>query len=656
MKIIARNRFTLLFQFVVLYCILAFLIRLAFYIWSYHNIEFSLITPLKIFGLGLFFDLGTALFFSLFYAFYLLAVPRKIIGSVLDRWITYILLFFVFFIMVFSFLAEFPFWGEFNTRFNFIAVDYLIYTYEVFENINQSYPLPALIIGLLLLTAFIFFFFRKKGTFKTIFSDKMPFKQRLKQVLFLALAAFIYIQFVPNKWAETSTNQYVNELSKNGVYSFFAAYRSNELDYETFYQQLPNPEAFNLIKQEIKQDNQVFLSREFSSLDRKITNTETENRPNIILICIESFSAEFMSAFGNTEKLTPNLDKMANESLFFTNLYATGTRTIRGMEALTLSVPPTPGNSIVRRPDNANLYSIATVLRQKDYHLNFIYGGDGYFDNMNTFFGGQGFTIVDRNRGNPLDDDIKTQRINIEDKEVTFENAWGICDEDIYHKTIQQADVNYKSGKPFFHFIMTTSNHKPYSFPEGKIDMAQGSRESAVKYTDYAIGKFIASAKTKPWFDNTVFVIVADHCASSAGKWEINIHNHHIPALIYNLKTPAQKVDKLVSQIDLMPTVFGYLNWSYNTSLYGKDIRLMQPQDERALVGNYRTLGFLKGTVFTEINDRKQCNQYNWNSAANEMKPLKKENTTLKKQAISNYQTASYRFKYGKMKEANSRK
>ena len=496
-----------------------------------------------------------------------------------------------------------------------------------------------------------FFYFLKTKKFKNALNDNIRLKKRLIYVLPLILISLFFIKFITNKQAETSKNLYVNELSKNGVYSFFAAFRSNELDFNTFYETLTNEKAFTLVKKEISQSNQSYISNDLESIARKVTNDSTEVKPNVILICIESFSAEFMESFGNTEKLTPFLDNLANESVFFTNLYATGTRTIRGMEALTLSVPPTPGNSIVRRPNNSNLYSIASIFKQKDYDLNFIYGGDGYFDNMNTFFGGQGFTIVDRNRGNPLSDNINTQRINIEDSEVTFENAWGICDEDTFKKTIKIADESHNNNKPFFDFIMTTSNHKPYSFPVNKIDYPQGKRESVVRYTDYAIQKFIEEAKTKPWFKNTVFVIVADHCASSAGKWELNIDKHHIPAMIYNLNIPAIKHAKLVSQIDIMPTLFGYLNWTYTTSLYGKDVRLMLPNEERALIGNYRTLGMLRGNLFTEINDRKQCNQYIWNKEISQMTIDKSLNQINRDLTISYYQTASERFKSGKMKE-----
>jgi phosphoglycerol transferase MdoB-like AlkP superfamily enzyme len=645
------NRFAILRSFIAVYCTLAFAIRAIFFIMSFRSIDFSVLTIFKIFGLGLVYDFGTAVFFIFPYCIYLLAFPSKKTGNATDRLLTFNILFFTFFITVFSFLAEFPFWAEFNTRFNFIAVDYLIYTYEVVENINQSYPLPLLIISLLALTGLLFLYFHKTRKFQLSFSNPMPFKKRLAYTFVLAFIGLIYIQFVNNKLAENEKNLYVNELSKNGVYSFFAAFRSNELDYDTFYQKLPESEAFALIKKDIKQTNQNFVYSAEKNINRTVTNSGTEEHPNIMLICIESFSAEFMGAFGDKEHLTPVLDKMAGESIFFTNLYATGTRTVRGMEALTLSVPPTPGNSIVRRPDNSNLYSIATVLRQKNYNLNFIYGGDGYFDNMNTFFGGQGFTIVDRNRGNPLDDNIKTKRINIEDNEVTFENAWGICDEDIYRKTLKIADADFATAKPFFNFIMTTSNHKPYSFPKNTIDMPQGKRESVIKYTDYAIGKFIANAKSKPWFKNTVFIFVADHCANSAGKWEVNIDKHHIPAMIYNADLAPEKINKLVSQIDIMPTVFGYLNWNYTTSLYGKDIRLMQPNEERALLGNYRTIGFLQNNIFTEINDKKQCNQYDWNPFKKEMKTVKKQNEDLKKRTIANYQTASERFREGLMKE-----
>jgi len=580
--------------------------------------------------------------------------PSKWIGNKVDVILNYSFMTIMLFIGLFSFIAEFPFWDEFKTRFNFIAVDYLIYTYEVVENINQSYPIPLLIFGLVTCVFFILYFFYKKGIFKYSFSDRMKFRKRAIYTSIIIISGLGMLKVLQNKQAEFSANKYVNEITKNGVFSFFSALKANELDYQQFYNTLPQKKAYSFLKIELLQENENFTNTKFDNITREVQGKNTKN-PNIILICIESFSAEFLQKFGNTQNLTPNYENLASQGIFFTNMFSTGTRTVRGMEALTLCVPPTPGNSIVRRPDNNQLFSIGTILKRRNYNLKFIYGGDGYFDNMNAFFGGQGFTIVDRNRGNSLPENIKTERINIEDKEVSFENAWGICDEDVYNQSLKMADLSTKKKQPFFQFVMTTSNHKPYTFPENKISMKQGSRESAIQYTDFALGEFIKKAKNKAWFKNTVFVIVADHCASSAGKWEINTEKHHIPAIIFNTKFPKMEVGKLVSQIDLMPTLFSLLDWNFENATYGKNIFKMKQDDERALIGNYRTLGLLKNNIFTQINDHKRTQQFVYNPANKTIsKELIFENELLKKLTICYYQTASERFKNRMMKEKNN--
>ncbi len=599
--------------------------------------------------MGFLFDLTVALSFVMLYNLYLLLFPKKWDGSWFDKIFTYFYFVVVLFIVFFSLMAEFPFWEEFGVRFNFIAVDYLIYTYEVVSNINESYPLPIIIITLFVLVAASLFLFKKNRAFTNTFSSEIPFFKRLTVSVPILILSACLLVFLTNSMAEFSLNSVVNEVAKNGVFSFFRAYRSNELDYEKFYQTLPEKEAYSILKKNLIQENQAYNSNQIDAILRT-TQGSDEIRPNIVMVVIESFSGEFISAFGNQDHITPNFDELTNNSIFFTNLYATGTRTVRGMEALTLSVPPTPGNSIVRRPKNDNLFSIATILKQRNYHPYFIYGGDGYFDNMNSFFGGQGFDIVDRNRGNPLSDKIKTHRYNIPDNEVSFENAWGVCDEDLYKQTLKYADKSSEEKQPFFQVVMTTSNHRPYTFPAGKIDLDQGTRNAAVKYTDFALGKFLKEAKTKPWFSNTVFVVVADHCASSAGKWEININKHHIPAIIYNLKNEPENINRLTSQIDLLPTLLGYLNWGYDTQFYGKDINQTKPGDERAFIANYRTLGFLKNGVFTQVNDRKGAIQFEVSDDGKSMNETQKPNKNLINETISYYQTASERFKNGKMK------
>ncbi|HMR16734.1 MAG TPA: sulfatase-like hydrolase/transferase [Mariniflexile sp.] len=607
------------------------------------------------FIIGLLFDLGTVSFFALPYVIYLLLVPKKLYGSLFDRLITYFGYALGLLIFLFSFFAEITFWDEFQRRFNFIAVDYLIYTFEVVKNINESYPIPLLLSAILVVLSLLLFITHKQHIFKDTFNNETVFKEKLIPSAFIIVIAAIFALFVKNEDAEQFKNRYNDEIAKTGIYSFFAAFRSNQLSYTEFYKTIDTNKAFTLVKQKLETPNSEFINPENKDLFRTITHSDSilrpTKKPNVIFICIESLSASFLNSLGGDLNVTPTLDSLSNKSLFFTNLYATGTRTVRGMEAITLSIPPTPGRSIVKRDNNTNLFTIGEIFKEQGYERNFFYGGDGYFDNMNTYFGGNGFNIIDRGRGFLLDSRIKTKRTNINDDEVTFENAWGVCDEDIYNKVLKEADKAALNEAPFFNFIMTTSNHRPFTYPEGKIDIPSGSgRNGGIKYTDYAIGNFLKQAKTKPWYNNTVFVIMADHCASSAGRWSLNIDKYRIPAMIVNLQNVApQKIEKLSSQIDMFPTLFGLLNWDYTSNLFGKDIMQMQKEDERAFIGNYRNLGLLKDKKLMVLSDQFIANYFVWETD-NDNLISKDIDTKMLEETISFYQVADYMYRNGGLK------
>ncbi|GEP52649.1 hypothetical protein FNO01nite_33210 [Flavobacterium noncentrifugens] len=416
------------------------------------------------------------------------------------------------------------------------------------------------------------------------------------------------------------------------------------MKYSEFYTAIDKNKAFKIVRKKLSGSHVSFTGK-YPSIHRRIIDTaKVPQKYNVVFILVESLSGSFMREFGNEQNITPFMDSLAQKSIFFENIFATGTRTVRGMEAVTLSIPPTPGQSIVKRPENQDLYTVANVFKSKKYECNFFYGGDGYFDNMNAYFGGNGFTIYDRGRGSVLSDKIKTVRNNIAGNEVTFENAWGICDQDIYNKMLTVADEQYKNGSSFFNFIMTTSNHRPYTYPSGKIDIPSGtSREGAVKYTDYALRAFFSSASKKAWYNNTVFVIIGDHCASSAGKDAIDVANYHIPAMIVNLpQTLNQKNSKLCSQIDIFPTLFALLGWDYNSNFFGQDV-LANSFEERAFVGTYRKLGLMKNNKVVILSDQKKQAIYKWNKADNSLQELPMDIAFLE-ETIAWYQTADYLF------------
>lgn len=639
------KRYSLLITFVLWFLITSQIVRIIFFAWQYNEASFHIFTFLGTLLTGLFFDIGTISFIVFPSIVYCFLFPNKWVGSWIDKIIVWFFTTLVTFILVFTFFAEITFWDEFKTRFNFIAVDYLIYTHEVVKNIQQSYPLPLLIIGVSLTVFLVLFLFHKRNAFKNTFSHPVTLKQKGIVLASGLISCLFFTMFVTNNHAEWSTNRYNAEISKSGIYSFFSALRNNQLVYNEFYTTINEKEAFSIVRNKLKENNTKFQSNGLS-IHRKVFNTSNSEplKKNVVIILVESLSASFMKEFGNEKNITPFLDSLAQKSIFFNNLYATGTRTVRGMEAMSLCIPPTPGQSIIKRPENQNLFTVSNVFNSKGYNSNFFYGGDGYFDNMNAFFGGNGFTIYDRGRGSVLSDEIKTTRNNIDDSEVTFENAWGICDEDIYSKMIKVADQQYKNKIPFFNFVMTTSNHRPYTYPNNAIDIPSGtSREGAVKYTDYAIRKMFQKAKNKPWYKNTVFVIISDHCASSAGKDEIDVANYHIPAFIINLpKEINQKVEKQCSQIDVFPTLFSIMNWSYDSNFFGKNV--FSPSfEERALIGTYRKLALMKDKKVMIVSDQKKQSFYTWNKANNSLKPLPIDKSFLK-ETISWYQTADYLF------------
>ncbi len=529
-------------------------------------------------------------------------------------------------------VSEYFFWNEFGVRYNFIAVDYLVYTNEVIKNIMESYPVIPLFTGVGILTLLITLLIVKRSK---SFLNKLPsFNEKVKSSILYSIifvGAIYIIPFLAKQ--ETSHNVFTNELQSNGIHRFYLAFMNSELDYNKFYKTLPDDKAFATIEKLVPGISQDFTTRTISSIN-------PENRKNVVLITIESLSADFLKAYGNDQNITPFLDSLASQSLQFSNLYAVGNRTIRGLESVTLCLPPTAGESVVKRKDNKNKFSTASIFKSKGYQVNFLYGGDAYFDNMEDFFGGNGYKITDKKTLKP--------------EEITFSNVWGVCDEDMAKKAIQVMNEESKTGKPFFNHWMTVSNHRPFTYPDGKIDIDSHSksREGGVKYTDYALKQFFEMAKKQSWFKNTVFVIVADHCASSSGKTQLPLDKYRIPALIYSPGFIQPAVyNKMVSQIDLMPTLFGLLNFNYKTKFFGQDV-LKTDYQPRAFIATYQDLGLLKDNVLTILSPKQKVKQFNLklepkdNVTADfqihyEQIPIAKENSKLVNETISYYQTAS---------------
>ncbi|WP_316796132.1 LTA synthase family protein [Pedobacter agri] len=619
-----QYRFGPLLILVLLLCAISLLTRILLLAFSASSFEWNIINILKVFLVGSLYDLAAASYAIIPLLVYLWVFPSKWYSKKLNKILLIAYFFVVVFTLIFNAISEWFFWEEFSVRYNFIAVDYLVYTTEVIGNIRQSYPINTILIILFIVSALITYLLKEKILASA--TVPMRFAKRSKLLLLFLLAPLASSFLVSHNWKNQSRNQFVNELSGNGMYDFGFAFWHNQLDYNTFYKTISLKKAIKIISKNLSFEP-INLNG-YSTL-RNIKAASPEKKMNVILISVESLSAEFLGSFGNTQGITPNLDSLAKKGLLFTNLYASGTRTVRGLEALSLCIPPTPGQSIVKRPNNKNLFTLGNVFRSKGYNSRFIYGGYGYFDNMNEFFSQDGYEVTDRNALNK--------------KDIHYENTWGVADEDLFTLSLTKLDQDYNIGKPFFAHIMTVSNHRPYTYPEGRIDIpSHTGREGAVKYTDYAIGKFINDAKLKPWFKNTLFVIVADHCASSAGKVELPVDKYHIPMIIYS---PAYikpgKFDKLVAQIDIGPSILGLLNFNYQSKFFGQDVFKMKDEQQRAFISTYQSLGYIKNNKLVILDPNKKVATSIPNFKTGNAKPVPSENW-LTEEAIANYQTAAY--------------
>jgi phosphoglycerol transferase MdoB-like AlkP superfamily enzyme len=631
-----RQRFRPLLWFGVLFVGVAFLVRLVLLVKTRHEVPFDLGQWAYLFAVGFAYDVVTFIYFAWPLVLALWLLPRR---AYLSRWghgIFIGLCTVLAFAVLYLGAAELVFWGEFSARFNFIAVDYLVYTHEVVGNIRESYPI-ATWTALLLAATFVVMWLSRRVLAARDHGSRFLARSGVVGVWLVLTVAVSFA--VSGSMKDRSSNNYVNELAGNGIYQFFAAFRDNELSYAKYYPTVPDDQAFANLRGLLKTPDATFTSDDPRDITRTITADRPEKKLNIVLISVESLSGDYVEGLdvSKHKHLMPNLDALASKSLFFTQLYANGTRTVRGLEALALSVPPTPGESIVKRPDNENLWSLADVFNAKGYASEFLYGGYGYFDNMNHFFASNGYTAVDRNA--------------IADKDIHAENVWGVADEDLYTLVMKRMDAAYAEGKPYFGHVMTTSNHRPFTFPAGRVKLPQGSRRAAVEYTDWAIADFLKRASTKPWFDDTIFVITADHCATSAGKTSLPVDRYHIPLFIYSPKhVPPGRVDRLMSQIDIPPTVLGMLGFSYTSRFYGYDLFRVEPGRERAFLSTYQELGYMHGDRLTSLVPRMPVKQMIPERATGDATPVDHPDPVDAKDAITYYQTAAYLFTNGLMK------
>ncbi len=530
-------------------------------------------------------------------------------------------------------MVQYFFFAEFDSRFNLVAVDYLIYSHEVLINIWETYHVLWFLLaagGLALLLHWLL-------SHLLVRSTRPPMRWRTRfsyaglhlLVLLACLALFSTDTFA------LFNNRVSDEITANGISSLFRACYTNELNYDRYYRTLTDRQAFGRIRRQLASEGGTLRSEKYDDLARTFAaNPEGLGKMNVVVVVEESFGAQFNGSYGDQRGLTPNFDRYAARGLLFSNAFATGTRTVRGLGALVTSLPPIPSEGIIKRPGSEHLANWGGVMAAQGYRTSFLYGGYGLFDNMNYFFRGNGFAIRDRQ-------DIPNPR---------FTNIWGVSDGDLLDYALSYYD-SLSDGHPFFSVIMTTSNHSPYTFPAGipGIKPEGGGRLDGVRYADHALGDFLDRAADHAWFANTLFVIVADHDARVYGSAQIPLEHYRIPLLfLAPQRLAAKSWPGATSQMDVAPTVLGLLGLPYTAPFYGTDVLHEPARAIRPILVNHdHDVGLLAGHQLVVLGLRQAAATYRLDEVGEPLQPVETDQD-LTDLATAYYQTAFELFSSGR--------
>lgn len=510
---------------------------------------------------------------------YISFIPALLITFLPNKWIKFTNKFLVFYSFLFLFLILFielatpDFVKQYDTRPNKIFLDYLIYPREVVGMLLKSYLISIIVTFSILGVALYFAVKKGKELFYTMDSD---YKSKLKIFPLVAFLLFFGARSslaskrpINASNAVFSTDQLTNSLGVNSFYTVaFAAYSlKNEANTE-MYGKMDEAEAIARVKKYMTVGENEFSVPEIPFLHVQNPKVLLKKPYNLVVFLQESLGAEYVGSLGG-KPLTPEFDRLSKEGLLFTNLYCTGTRSVRGIEAVITGFLPSPSESVVKLGGSQQgFFTLADAFKRKGYETSFIYGGMSNFDNMASFFNGNSFQdIVDQ-------DDFDS-----DGNKYAFKGTWGYSDEDLAVKA-----NNYfksKGDKPFFSLMFSTSNHEPFEYPAGRIkpyDKKAATVNNAMKYADFSIGKFFEMAKKEAYFKNTIFIVIADHNTRTYGKNLVPINKFHIPALILGPGVPKGKVySQLASQIDIPPTLLSYVGAQFETPMVGRNLNGNKP-------------------------------------------------------------------------------
>ncbi|MFA5216210.1 LTA synthase family protein [Sulfuricurvum sp.] len=554
-----------LLKIYLLFILLFFLGRLGLYLLYFDRLgDISFAESLIAFLYGLKLDTMSTSMILIIPALLLTLTPQMFSRFIARITTSYVLIFLLIALYVEN--ATFPFVAQYDVRPNYLFIEYLKYPKEVTSMILKEYPLQLFAaLAMMLGTAWAFLRFSPLRLQEVI---QTPLWQRLLLLPFIVALLFIGIRSSlghrPANISDAlySTNRMANEIAKNSLYSIGYAYYSYSKESDKLvatYGKMPLNEAYTRVSKAL---NIPLGEKKFPFNRLEATHFPTQKPKNLVIFIQESMGSQFVGFSGGNVSITPNMEKLSHEGVAFTNLFSNGTRSIRGLSAMTSGWLPLTGEEVVKRnKSQSDFFTVASLLKPLGYKSSFIYGGEGRFDNMRSWYMGNGF------------DEVIEQK---DYKNPGFVSTWGVSDEDLVIKANETFKAHAQKGEKFVSVMFSSSNHSPFELPNGKIDFIPGeprqSVNNAVKYADFAIGRFFDLAKKEAYYKDTVFVVVADHNVRVYGDDLVPVNMFHIPALIIADGLKPQKFTTLATQPEVLATALDLIGVNFTYPILGHSI------------------------------------------------------------------------------------
>jgi phosphoglycerol transferase MdoB-like AlkP superfamily enzyme len=457
---------------------------------------------------------------------------------------------------------------EFDVRPNYLFVEYLAYPKEIFAMLGSSHleELVAFTAMAGLVGWKAFGWLRRDPALDQRVSWRFGWAVTPILAVLVALTIRSTLDHRPVNPGNAAFSQdaMVNQLALNSPYTLlYDIYerRRDQYNEGVSYGEMPANETLAVILEEagLGPDG---IHADIPTLHFQRATFRRERPLNLVIIVEESLGAEFVGSLGGQD-LTPEIDRLADKGIWLERLYATGIRSVRGIETVVTGFPPTPRLAVVKLAETQiGFFTLPGLLHESGYDTQFFYGGRAHFDNMRRFFMNNGFrSIVDQA------DFVSPEWVG----------AWGVSDGDLFRRAHEEFES--AGDQPFFALIFTTTHHAPFEIPEGKvkpIDGADGDRATAVRYADHALGRFLDLARQSDYWQDTVFYVTADHNSRVYGNQLVPVQRFHIPGAIVGGAVEPRRIPGITSQIDMLPTLLSLIGVDGAHPSIGRD--LTRPQ------------------------------------------------------------------------------